>query len=835
MAAIETKQAILESIQEAARSWGGIRGYGYYLELPLLQHSEESPMLCRETPAVFEAVNSSFSATIHALFNAFHDFEKLSKTHDGEEFIRKEGLELDLHVNVRPVSLRVPLELATRLPALRELDCPWMWEHMPIAFTLHTLRQVALPWAGPWRDARHEFGTAVQQLHEQFPASLTKARLWFWKPDGFYADENQGFHLPNLVRPAEADPVSLGLRTVASHLEDLDLRAIVTPDLFRAPVVWPRMKRLRVEFHAWCPDGTWYFVGPHDENPYPEGGYEIMPEDHYPPVGYQEEDDEIDEEYTDQEGGEEVEERDTDMFRIKPLQGKIEPLLSAFAAALKGMPALEEAELFTYLAWQPSKERQPEYEDSDKELYNREDRAIYRWGMRYAPGKDGAAGQVTWQVGAWRPRDNVTQLFVALGREDGKVETMTFEMEHSYDITPQYKYKKPIVKGGSCPDLGLIPTKRDLDALNFISNSSSSAPSVYGRSLEKRAAVWGPVLSVPVGSYLCPSSTDEDENSGTPCPQIEAAWEDDEFLTDGDGPDSVARRELPTCSLCDEFAIALKYPSGGDSKVGGNAVYGFEEPDVCESYDFGDPLTARVVTTPALQYDSEHVLEFQLLKQFFDYLDVDYGTSLPILDTTKSQTLSFCNLMKLQWDIPAMAIPGLDTSQGVGASLTPANHLAQQYPTHQWHLDETSSWNTLLTVGSRMYHNDANIRSIFKSQKGRVGNVLDLLDNTILPANPPQTTNWTPWQPMGLKAEWDTFMKSKFAMAETKTMKIIDEFLPRLKEQWADDASRQAAEIDVANDSAATQADKQALQDLIDKIDAMDNVVRNLPTWQWPF
>lgn len=440
-------------------------------------------MLCRETPAAFEAVNSSFSATIHALFNAFHDFEKMSKTHDGDKFIRKEGLQLNLrvvnqsfatskgcihrvfhsrrlslreltalpqlrrltqlciipsrsgsadipHANVRPISLRVPLELATRLPALRELDCPWMWEHMPIAFTLDTLRQVALPWAGPWRDARHEFGTAVAQLHEQLPASLTRARLWFWKPDGFYADENQGAHLPDLVRPAEADPVSLGLRTVASHLENLDLRAIVTPDLFRAPVVWPRMRRLRVEFHPWCPDGTWYFVGPRDENPHSEGGYEITPGDHYPPVGHQEEDDEIDEKYSDQEGGEEVEERDTDMFRIKPLQGKIEPLLSAFAAALKGMPALEEAELFTYLAWQPSRERQLGYEDSDEEPYNREDPAIYRWGVRYAPGKDGAAGQVTWQIGAWRPWDDVTQLFAALGGEDGKVETVWKPFEY---------------------------------------------------------------------------------------------------------------------------------------------------------------------------------------------------------------------------------------------------------------------------------------------------------------------------------------------------------------------------------------------------------------------
>lgn len=86
----------------------------------------------------------------------------------------------------------------------------------------------------------------MQQLHEQHPVSLAKARLWLRKLDGFYADENQGSHLPNLVCPAEADPVSLVLRTIASHLEDLDLRAIVTPDLFRAPVVLPRMKRLRV-------------------------------------------------------------------------------------------------------------------------------------------------------------------------------------------------------------------------------------------------------------------------------------------------------------------------------------------------------------------------------------------------------------------------------------------------------------------------------------------------------------------------------------------------------------------------------------------------------------
>lgn len=42
--------------------------------------------------------------------------------------------------------------------------------------------------------------------------------------------------MPDLVRPAGADPVSLGLRALAARLEELDVRALVTPDLFRSPV-----------------------------------------------------------------------------------------------------------------------------------------------------------------------------------------------------------------------------------------------------------------------------------------------------------------------------------------------------------------------------------------------------------------------------------------------------------------------------------------------------------------------------------------------------------------------------------------------------------------------
>ncbi|KAI1451581.1 hypothetical protein F4805DRAFT_471541 [Annulohypoxylon moriforme] len=421
MDTVDSKKCILNSLLEDARHWRGLRYYPYDLSMPLLLNSEESPLPCRETPVEFEAINSSFSFQVHALFGALHDFESSSKaegkTEDGVEYIRKDGLILIIRINNQSFD--------------RYLDCLHRNFHsrrlslsdpatLPQLFRVSELRLFPAPDYGATIDfvnarPRHEFGRAVRELHEHMPTSLVSARLWFWKPSAFYTYEDQSIEMPDLIRPGNADPLSLGLRTMASHLEQFDLRAFLTPDLFRAPVTWPRMKRLRVEFHPWCPDGTWYFVGPRGENPHPDAGFKITREQHYPPLSPNEHDDKMDEEYVEDEGNEE-EGRRTDMFRTEPLTSKIEPLLFAFADALKGMPTLEEAELFAYLAWQPSKERQRAYTNSDEAPYNR-DRAIYRWGVSYTPERGGCNGLLTWQVGSWRPQEDIIQSFKALGGE----------------------------------------------------------------------------------------------------------------------------------------------------------------------------------------------------------------------------------------------------------------------------------------------------------------------------------------------------------------------------------------------------------------------------------
>ena len=332
---------------------------------------------------------------------------------------------------VRPLSLRTPLELACRLPNLRELHCPWLWERTPTAFAPGhephmwelgpaPMAHYARVWEGPWRDSRHEFGGTADELVEQLPKSLTRARLWFWVA-GSFVDDDQGLRMPDLVRPAEVDPLSVGLRALTMRLEELDLRALVMPDLFFVGpgMSWSRrMRRLRVEFHPCRPDGSWYFVGPRGENPNPEG-FEVG-EEHYPPTERTQEDEEIDEDYDDDASGSgkgyEHDARRHDLFRIKPSTEKVEPLLAAFGEALRNMTNLDEAELFAWLTWEPSDERSREYGGDSPQ----DDRLrSWKWGFRYVPGKDGARVSVEWQVGNWRPREEIITLFESLGGDNG--------------------------------------------------------------------------------------------------------------------------------------------------------------------------------------------------------------------------------------------------------------------------------------------------------------------------------------------------------------------------------------------------------------------------------
>jgi hypothetical protein len=273
---------------------------------------------------------------------------------------------------------------------------------------------------------------------------------------------DQAEQLPDLVGASSStnnefnnmDPVSLGLRELGSRLEELDTCALITPDLFPSggdALSWTRMRHLRIEFHPCAPDGSWYFSGPRGEDPYPTG-FAITREEHYPPG--QENDDETHELMSEEEdeywddAPDIYELRQPDMFRIRPIAERVNPLLLAFASSLQRqkMPSLQDAELFTWLTWRPSKERAEEYEGSDEVPPSSGVEGIsimFRWGVRYeapAAGGDGK-GKVTWHVGEdWRPDDEVIRAFEDLvGGQDGEsnMEWKAFEFVEEREQDPQ--------------------------------------------------------------------------------------------------------------------------------------------------------------------------------------------------------------------------------------------------------------------------------------------------------------------------------------------------------------------------------------------------------------
>jgi chitinase len=167
-----------------------------------------------------------------------------------------------------------------------------------------------------------------------------------------------------------------------------------------------------------------------------------------------------------------------------------------------------------------------------------------------------------------------------------------------YDITG---WEKDIIEGGTCPDLGGLPTKRsEISGLPWgAENNVTSEQTIYNgfekrsklaesHGLGKRSGVYGPAFRIPVSRYFCPS-TETGENEGTDCSTIKPDWDNDKYLTDNDDYNVVARdllhalgpyansgsldsraplekRGKKTSELCG-IPIESTYPPGGDLQV----------------------------------------------------------------------------------------------------------------------------------------------------------------------------------------------------------------------------------------------------------------------------
>jgi hypothetical protein len=84
-------------------------------------------------------------------------------------------------------------------------------------------------------------------------------------------------------------------------------------------------------------------------------------------------------------------------------------------------------------------------------------------------------------------------------------------------------------------------------------------------------------------------------------------------------------------------------------------------------------------------------------------------------------------------------------------------------------------------MGVRMYMRHKNIKAIFKTQKERIGTVLDALD-TSLESNP--QPGLAAWKKQGLKAYWNSYMDEKFKTANTRCENDMTTYLTLMNTKW---------------------------------------------------
>ena len=90
-------------------------------------------------------------------------------------------------------------------------------------------------------------------------------------------------------------------------------------------------------------------------------------------------------------------------------------------------------------------------------------------------------------------------------------------------------------------------------------------------------------------------------------------------------------------------------------------------------------------------------------------------------------------------------------------------------------------------LAARLYVKNPEIKAIFKKQKERIGDVLDLLDTEM--QNRPKTNNkgevMGAWEKQGLKALWDEYMEEKFATAKSRSEYDMDKYLRLIEGKWS--------------------------------------------------
>ncbi|KAF2870621.1 hypothetical protein BDV95DRAFT_574253 [Massariosphaeria phaeospora] len=263
------------------------------------------------------------------------------------------------------------------------------------------------------------------------------------------------------------------------------------------------------------------------------------------------------------------------------------------------------------------------------------------------------------------------------------------------------------------------------------------------------------------------------------------------------------------------------YPVNGelDSSV---PAYGWlPQNNVCE---YRWQSGTKRDSSPTSSYDSEHVMEWQLVTDFFTKMNLKGGLKYQHPDPKEGDDskVDFCTYWIESWSLPET---DTFTLPGSSAKLDPWQHLRAAYPSTRNHReemialqkavnngpkarmfsdkdpiwnedkmkklaesDQEADWNKVLArlrlaLGAQKYLTEPNVITIFKDQTSRMGIVLDELDNAMT-SHPRKegTTEYHPWKPQNLLVEWNMFLDEKWIKATEKHELFMTTWIQKLND-----------------------------------------------------
>ncbi|KAM7212522.1 putative glycosyl hydrolases family 18 protein [Rhypophila decipiens] len=461
-----------------------------------------------------------------------------------------------------------------------------------------------------------------------------------------------------------------------------------------------------------------------------------------------------------------------------------------------------------------------------------------------------------------------------------------------------------LVPGGSNARRDLLGLPMDDATLDENNNNNATMP----LPLSKRLISTPAMIHVPAGSLICPSAGST--GGGTACSQLKgwdndvAAAIDDDYSsvvyppdmkkrdwpghdhndnTDDDASTdnhnrtnnlsarssssshSLVRRAGRELTCCSNLRLkAPNYPASTALSTGHTPLwFDFTDPTNCNNFAFGTQAATNPNRRPVSAFATEHILELQMIPQFFDKLNTDFGQTINAFkpDRAAGSKTNLCTALKELWTSGRAATSRLNIADTGGAhegypvqlvlpvlpgngnflnelvllesevngakALMFSNNNAAVITKLQAAMvsDPNSALKNLKNFyGALLYLDNTQVRNILITQSARIRTRLQNLDTVWMPTFTKQTIspggavrNWGQWQPKDLAGSWTTFIRSRTLLARNKAITHIENTLVDIESSYANQ--------DIRNDAFRTPLSDDYAEDrvLIGKIDAFRN------------